>query len=90
MLVLLKMLAGGQSQRHSSTLNGQFPPGSRNQRRQKHRERAEAGSTAHLTRKAPTSRTAESPSTWQDHALHVCLEAAMRAGFAKREIFTLG
>ena len=89
MLMLLKTLAAGQSQRHPSTLNGGFPPGSRNQRRQKHGERAEAGSIAHLTCKVPTSRTAGSPSTSQDHALHVCLEAAMHAGFSKREILRL-
>lgn len=90
MLMLLKMLAAGQSQRRPSTLNGGFPPGSRNQPRQRHHKRAEAGSIAHLTDKSPTSRTAESPSTSQDSALHVCLEAATHAGFAKRENSTLG
>ena len=55
------MLAAGESQRHSSILNVEFPSGSRNQWRQKHHERAEDGSIAHLTRKAPTSKTGESP-----------------------------
>lgn len=87
MLMLLKMLAAGQSQRHPSTLNGGFPPGSRNQRRQKHHEKAEARSITNLTRKAPTWRTAESPSTSQDHALHVCLQAAIHAGFFKKRNF---
>lgn len=61
MLMLLKTLATGQTQRHPSTLNGGFPPWSRNWWSQKHHERAEAGSVTLFSHKAPTSRTVESP-----------------------------
>lgn len=88
MLMPLKTLAAGQSQRHPSTLNGGFPPGSRNWWRQNHHERAEAGSITRFSHKAPTSSTAESPSTVRNTPL--CLPGGCRAcrGLKERNLCT--